>query len=272
MPTGKQTCRITVIGTLALALSVSPASIKANDLELSEHLRNGSCTAVRSNDCTNLIRVESARPANIHAYPKTNRRIKGPLHGSAASLDRQNEVADLEGLTWMTTMADLNKLVLNGTLVDLPEDEHIKIDPELPESRRYARLEVVVFLKDLAKAHARQFPYSEKLVITSAARPWNVQDAIMKKNKNASIKSVHPTGAAVDISYCHSIPKKKGKKGVKHIWMPQAEQRWIETILLSSKAQDLLEPIKEKKQHCYHIMVFKSYNKGQIFELLAQKK
>lgn len=193
-------------------------------------------------------------------------RVRKPsLKGSTESLDRQNLEAELEHLTKIENAGQLEKFIKAGLLVRLPENSHISVDPYLPEYRRYCRPWTAKFLQDLGNEHAKKFPNGHALMITSAVRPENVQRNL--HNRNASPRSVHPTGSTVDMTYGPIYKKDKdGKKIYKHgkpqVWylgMSEAEQKWMNTKLLQLERQNLVEATKEHMQPCYHVMVFKAY-------------
>ena len=96
------------------------------------------------------------------------------------------------------------------------------------------------FLADFGKAfHDR---WSTSLEITSAFRSTDYQRVLRLVNANASPKSVHPTGAAVDVSYKNMTPE---------------QTAWCEQYLLEREKSGRLEATKENaSQACFHIVVF----------------
>ncbi len=74
----------------------------------------------------------------------------------------------------------------------------------------------------------------EQLVVTSLTRPMTRQP------RNASERSVHPTGMAVDLRYSHS----------------RACRSWLEGVLLDLEGAGVLEATREHYPAHYHVAVF----------------
>jgi hypothetical protein len=151
------------------------------------------------------------------------------LRGSVASLDVQNRTASDHDFTFLRTSAQVRQFVSSGYLVEvrgtLDFDLHAVSFP-------YARPEVELFVRRLASQY--RSACGEKLVVTSLTRPQNSQPA------NASSRSVHPTGMAVDLrrsnrSSCRS---------------------WLESVLLSLERAGVLEATRERYPPHYHVALF----------------
>jgi hypothetical protein len=91
-----------------------------------------------------------------------------PLLGSLASLARQNERTEADGLERIEDEADLNDRISRKMLVRVPVSAALGINGNLPANRRYCRPWAATFLADLARDHAAEFHRS--LEVSSAVR------------------------------------------------------------------------------------------------------
>lgn len=151
------------------------------------------------------------------------------LRGSAASLDRQNAQAAAHNFTYLATPADVYRFVEEGHLVPIP----VSADMELHNvSFPYARPEVRLFLERLSSQY--RAACGERLVVTSLTRPQSNQP------RNASDRSVHPTGMALDLRRSNQA----------------SCRQWLERTLLSLEGQGLIEAIYERNPPHYHVAVY----------------
>lgn len=152
------------------------------------------------------------------------------LRGSPASLDRQNRIAREHDYTFIDTPARVRYFAEQGWLVPVKStgDFTVKGDVSYP----YARPEVELFAERLGRQY--RSACGEKLVVTSLTRPSTQQP------RNASDRSVHPTGMAIDLRYS---------------WDRDC-RRWLEGVLVSLEAQGVLEATLERRPRHYHIAVF----------------
>jgi hypothetical protein len=169
------------------------------------------------------------------------------LRGSKSSLERQNKEADRENLTRIENDAQLARFKRAGLLVKLPETRYVAVNPRLDSKWRWCRPQVVPFLRDIGREYYVLF--REPLQINSAVRTADYQRKLRARNGNATSadgknRSSHLTGATVDI----------GKKNMSH-----EERKWLQNKLLALEEKDLIEATEEKRQACFHVMVFKSY-------------
>lgn len=151
------------------------------------------------------------------------------LNGSLSSVTRQYRVAQEHDFTFLTNGAGIRRLVDAGYLVRIPGNAHYTL---ANVSYPYARPEVKVFLERLAAQY--RTACNERLVVTSLTRPRNSQP------NNASQRSVHPTGMAVDI--------RRSNQPTCRIW--------IEDTLLSLEKQGVLEATRERWPPHYHIAIY----------------
>jgi LysM repeat protein len=151
------------------------------------------------------------------------------LRGSAASLDRQNEQARLHGFSYLRTPAEVRNFVEQGHLVPVTTNADFDLHQV---SFPYARPAVGIFIERLASQY--RSACGEKLVVTSLTRPISAQPA------NASSRSVHPTGMALDLrrpanARCRS---------------------WLESTLLAIESEGVIEAIYERNPPHYHVTVY----------------
>ena len=151
------------------------------------------------------------------------------LNGSPASLDLQNAHAQRHGFSILRTPQQVREFVDSGYLVPV----RANADMDLHQvSFPYARPEVRVFIERLASQY--RAACGEELVVTSLTRPTSNQPP------NASVRSVHPTGMAVDLR------------------RPANNQcrQWLESTLLSLEGAGVLDATYERNPPHYHVAVF----------------
>ncbi len=173
--------------------------------------------------------------------------MPAPLRGSLASLERQNDRSDAEGLERIQDEADLSARIADKLLVPLPASIALTVNPDLEENHRYCRPWTAKFLADLARAHEAAFHRS--IEVSSAVRTVAYQKRLMETNGNAApaegdLVSPHLTGATVDIA----------KKG-----LTRAELAWMRRRLADLQTAGKIDVEEEFKQSCFHITVYKSY-------------
>jgi hypothetical protein len=173
-----------------------------------------------------LALLAAALPIAIAAAPAAAQ----SLRPTPASLDRQNREARLHGYTYLVTPAQVRKFVELGYLVPIPGDRDYEVKPGT--SFPVARPAVKLFLEHLsARFHAE---CGERLTVTSLTRPKTRQPW------NASSRSVHPTGMAVDLR----VPA------------TYRCRRWLATTLVSLEGAGVLEANREHHPPHYHVAVF----------------
>ena len=151
------------------------------------------------------------------------------LRGSRGSLDRQNGQARAHDFTFLANSTHVQRFVDAGLLVRLRGNGDYALKSV---SFPYARPEVRLFVERLSSQfHAA---CGEQLVITSLTRPKANQP------RNASQRSVHPTGMAVDVRR-HNTPSCR---------------KWLERVLASLETSAVIEATLERNPPHYHIAVF----------------
>ncbi len=151
------------------------------------------------------------------------------LKGSRASVDRQVRAAQEHDFSFLTTGKRVLAFVDLGLLVRVRPGTHVELHGV---SYPYARPEVALFVERLASQY--HSACGERLVVTSLTRPTSRQP------RNASERSVHPTGMALDIRYTRSASCRK----------------WLESVLLSLEKSGVIEATRERFPPHYHVAVF----------------
>lgn len=151
------------------------------------------------------------------------------LRGSKASLDLQNRIAAEHDFTFLTSTADIQRFVAAGYLIPVLSNGDYRMKRSSPE---FARPEVALFIKRLGGQY--HSACGEQLVVTSLTRPKSRQP------RNASSRSVHPTGMALDLRRSNN----RGCRG------------WLEGTLLQLENAGVIEATRESKPPHYHVAVF----------------
>ena len=175
------------------------------------------------------LRSASVRLAAILVFVAPGMVGAQSLRGSSASLDIQNMMARSHEFTFLHTPGQVSKFVDSGYLIRVQPKPDLQLHQV---SFPYARPEVRLFVDRLAdQYHAA---CGEVLVVTSLTRPESDQPI------NASDRSVHPTGMAVDLR----VPNKSGCR------------RWLENVLLDLERKKVIEATREKRPAHFHVAVF----------------
>ncbi|MFW6088147.1 MAG: DUF5715 family protein [Gemmatimonadota bacterium] len=151
------------------------------------------------------------------------------LRGSPATVERQNLVALQHDFTFLRDAAHVRRFVDAGYLLPIASNRDYSVKRI---SFPYARPEVALFLSRLGRQY--RDACGEMLVVTSLTRPTTRQPW------NASPRSVHPTGMAVDLRrstnrYC---------------------RQWLESVLLHLEGEGVVEAVRENRPPHYHVAVF----------------
>jgi nucleoid-associated protein YgaU len=151
------------------------------------------------------------------------------LRGTTRSLDLQNREARRHDFTFLRSSSQVRQFVDQGYLAAVEGNADFVLHRV---SFPYARPEVKLFITRLARQY--RAACGEQLVVTSLTRPRNRQPW------NASPRSVHPTGMAVDL---------------RRTWH-RACRTWLEQVLLSLEDRGVLEASYERGLPHYHVAVF----------------
>ena len=168
------------------------------------------------------------------------------LRGSPASLDRQNQQARAHNFTYLETAADVHQFVAAGYLVPVEPNENLRVLSSV--SFPYARPASRLFLERLSQQY--RAACGERLVVTSLTRPHSHQPP------NASSRSVHPTGMAIDLRVSQNAQCRS----------------WLESTLLSLEAQGVLEAIREYHPPHYHLTVFPDPYRDHVARVAGEEE
>ncbi len=173
---------------------------------------------------------------------------RASLKGSIESRRLENIEIDKEGLMRIQTKNDLEGMKTSGLLIPLPENNYLEADPRLNIDYAWCLPQVNDFLILLSRDFHKNFPKSgHKIQINSAVRTAEYQEALQKRNRNATestgpLASSHTTGATIDIAKLN---------------LSEKELRWMRNYLLKLEKADTIEATEEHYQAVFHIMVFK---------------
>ena len=152
-------------------------------------------------------------------------RAEPSLKGSPSSLDRQNRAAARAGLSKLHSGDDIRRAAERGVVRRVEGSELFELhDVSYP----YAHPDLISFIHELARFYGRSC--GERLVITSLMRP------ISEQPRNASDRSVHPTGLAVDLRY----PVRPCRAR-------------LEPALLALEREGVVEATRERRPPHYHV-------------------
>ena len=164
------------------------------------------------------------------------------LRGSSASLDRQVAQARRHDFTHLASTGQLRRFVDADLLVHVGGNrDYTLADVSFP----FARPEVRLFIERLSSQYRRAC--NERLVVTSLTRPLSHQP------RNASDRSVHPTGMAIDL-------RRPGGRC----------RSWLERVLLSLEARGVLEATRERRPPHYHVAVYPKPYGAYVRQLTAR--
>lgn len=165
------------------------------------------------------------------------------LRGSLTSMVRQNNVAKQHNYTFLRTSTEVSRFVDRGYLVAVRGNANYEL---ANVSFPYARPQVLTFIQRLSSQY--RSTCGEKLVVTSLTRPQSRQP------RNASSRSVHPTGMAIDLRVSHR----------------RSCRDWLEGTLISLERQGVLDATRERRPPHYHVALFPSQYDGYVTQLATR--
>jgi hypothetical protein len=151
------------------------------------------------------------------------------LRGSRSSLDLQNRIARKHDFTYISTASQVQWFVDRGYLVRVRSGPGVVLKRM---SHPYARPEAALLISRLGRQY--RSACGENLVVTSLTRPTTRQPS------NASPRSVHPTGMAMDLRRSTT----------------RACRSWLERVLLDLEGAGVLEATYERRPPHYHVALF----------------
>ena len=159
------------------------------------------------------------------------------LRGSSASVDLMYERAQENELRFYRTPSEVRAAVTGGELVAVPTDDDVAI------ARGVKHPYVLPGTRDWINGFARRYHdrCGDALVVTSGAR------SLAEQPRNGSVKSVHPTGMAVDLR------------------RPTGScLRWLRTALLDEERAGVVEATEERHPRHFHVAVFPGSSLGAV--------
>ena len=167
------------------------------------------------------------------------------LRGSTTSVDRQYQAALNHDFTFLRSPSQVESFVKAGYLVQVRANRDFDLHGV---SFPFARPETRTFILRLSDQYHRAC--GEKLVVTSLTRP------LSRQPNNASDRSVHPTGMAVDIRRSNS----------------RACRSWLESVLLSLEKTGVLEATREYRPPHYHVALYPQPYARYVADLSARPR
>jgi len=167
--------------------------------------------------------------------------------GSHDMLVTENVKLDALELPRIEDEEQLELLEDSGDLVSIDETRSLKVAANLNANRRYCRPWTRDFAEDFADAFYAQF--HKPIQINSAVRTEDQQKKLRRVNGNAAPEvgdtaSTHLTGVTLDFS----------KRG-----LTRKEHDWINQYFLPIRDAGMIDPIEERRQPVFHVVVFEGY-------------
>jgi hypothetical protein len=195
-------------------------------------------------------------------YSHRHRRVRhlhwNPMFkGSHEMLVKQNEIIDTLELPRIADDDELIDVIQNEELVELQQTSALRIASNLKETRRYCKPWTRDFVQDFSQAFYNEF--KKPIQVNSAVRTVQQQKKLRRRNRNAGpiegeTASTHLTGISLDIS----------KRG-----LTRAQHKWVEEYFLPLKTLGLIDPIEERRQAVFHVVVFDRYTEWRESQQVA---
>lgn len=189
-----------------------------------------------------------------HRYHRATRRARirhivwHPMFaGSHEMLVSENVKLDALELPRIEDDDQLELLEDSEDLVPIEESRSLKIAANLAPNRRYCRAWTRDFAEDFGQAFYAEF--HKPIQINSAVRTVEQQKKLRRTNHNAAPQegdtaSTHLTGVTLDIS----------KRG-----LTRKQHEWINQYFLPLRNAGMIDPIEERRQPVFHVVVFEGY-------------
>ena len=159
------------------------------------------------------------------------------LRGSNASVDLMYAKAHARGLEFFRTPEEIQQAASNGKLKMIS----VSADIELDEAKfPYVLPNTLKFADSLAAKY--RAACGERLVVTSGTRPLD------KQPRNASPKSVHPTGMAIDFRKPRTGPCLK----------------WLRKNLVALEDRGVIEATEERRPPHFHVAVLRQVSETRV--------
>ncbi len=197
----------------------------------------------------NVLALDRAVRIRRTRHLRHTRRVgwKPLFRGSHDMLVRENQEIDRLELARIEDDDELKEMIDDQELVPVKESRSLVVADNLATDRRFCRPWTRDFLEDLSQAYYNDF--RRPIKVNSLVRTVEQQKKLRRHNGNAApvegeTASTHLTGITVDIA----------RKG-----MSRQEQRWIEQYMLPLKNRGLIEPVEERRQAVFHVVVYGTY-------------
>ncbi len=205
------------------------------------------------------LHTTTAKP---HHYHHRLRRIRfihwNPVfRGTHEALVRENEQLDMLELPRIENDEQLLLLEQSEELVPLRESHYLNVAQNLAETRRYCRPWTRDFVEDFSRDFYNEF--GRPIQLTSAVRTVQQQHKLRRHNRNAAPElgdtaSTHLTGVSIDIL----------KRG-----LTRKQMDWVNAYFMPLHEQGLIDPVEERRQPVFHIMVSNTYGEWRVQKLAA---
>ncbi len=179
------------------------------------------------------------------------------FRGSHELLVSENEKLNALDLPRLASDEELVEAIQDEALVPLRGSQALAIAGNLNEPHRYCKPWTRDFVEDFSQAFYTEF--GKPIQVNSAVRTVDQQKKLRRHNRNAGpidgdTASTHLTGVSLDIS----------KRG-----LTKAQHAWIEQYFLPLKTEGLIDPIEERRQPVFHVVVFDRYTDWRESKQLA---
>jgi Family of unknown function (DUF5715) len=206
------------------------------------------------------LNATTAKPHRYRHLRRTRHVYWNPVfRGTREALVRENAQLDMLQLPRIENDDQLLLLEQSAELVPLRESHYLNIAQNLAETRRYCRPWTRDFVEDFSQDFYKEF--HRPIQLTSAVRTVQQQHKLRRHNRNAAPElgetaSTHLTGVTVDIL----------KRG-----LTRKQMQWINAYFMPLHAQGLVEPVEERRQPVFHIMVSNQYSEWRVQKLAIEQ-
>ena len=206
------------------------------------------------------LHATTAKPHHYRRLHRVRRVHWNPVfRGTREALVRENEQLDMLQLPRIENDEQLVLMEQSEELVPLRESNSLNIAQNLTETRRYCRPWTRDFVEDFSQDFYKEF--HRPIEITSAVRTVQQQHKLRRHNRNAAPElgdtaSTHLTGVTIDVL----------KRG-----LTRKQMQWVNAYFLPLHEQGLIEPVEERRQPVFHIMVSNTYSEWRVQKLAAEQ-
>lgn len=192
--------------------------------------------------------VHTTRRYHRARRARVRRLVWNPMfRGSHEMLVSENVKLDAMELPRIEDDDQLELLEDSEDLVRIDESRSLKVAGNLLANRRYCRPWTRDFAEDFGEAFYAEF--HKPIQINSAVRTAEQQKKLRRHNRNAAPEagetvSTHLTGVTLDIS----------KRG-----LTRKQHEWINQYFLPIRNAGMIDPIEERRQPVFHVVVFEGY-------------